>query len=350
MSGITPILDTLLHQVLGKRVDLPPARALNEPVRPLAPESAPQAVHSDSRLDPRPAAPGALLSRPTPRDGELPAPRLPSQPASGSPGSAQLHLSDAARTIADVLARHPGPASVLRVAAPLLAAPPAHLSALSVAAPASSTPASASAVGGSTPAGVLPLAGALQASIENSGLFYESHLQRWYQGKMSLEQLQREPQQQLPSGPAESRAPGIPEALQGLLRQQLEMVAAPVLRWEGDAWTGLFLALVIELPPELRRGPGDHDHEGQDASDAPEGDAEWRSELSLEVAELGSLRARLKLCGDRLDLELSSAQASVLEVLKSGSDDLRERLLACGLASASVRVMAADDGDGAVDS
>ena len=55
MSGITPILDTLLHQVLGKRVDVPVARQTPEPVRPLSPAEAPPAVRSDSRLDPRTA-------------------------------------------------------------------------------------------------------------------------------------------------------------------------------------------------------------------------------------------------------------------------------------------------------
>ena len=44
MSGITPILDTLLHQVLGKRVDVPVARQTPEPVRPLSPAEAPPAV------------------------------------------------------------------------------------------------------------------------------------------------------------------------------------------------------------------------------------------------------------------------------------------------------------------
>ena len=55
MSGITPILDTLLHQVLGKRVDVPVARQTPEPVRPLSPAEAPPAVRSDSRLEPRTA-------------------------------------------------------------------------------------------------------------------------------------------------------------------------------------------------------------------------------------------------------------------------------------------------------
>lgn len=53
MSGLTPLIDTLLHQVLGKRVDLPTARPLNPPVTPLLPSEAARAVHSDSRLDAR---------------------------------------------------------------------------------------------------------------------------------------------------------------------------------------------------------------------------------------------------------------------------------------------------------
>lgn len=344
MSGITPILDTLLHQVLGKRVDLPPARDLNEPVRPLAPESAPQAVHSDSRLDPRSAAPGALLSRPALRDSELPAPRLPAQPASHNPGSAQLHLSDAARAIADVLSRHPGPPSVLRPAAPLLPVLPALPAGSSGGPPA---PALVTTVRTSAPAAAAPLAGALRASIESSGLFYESHLQRWYQGKLSPEQLQREPQQQLmASGGTEGRGPGVPEALQSVLRQQLEMVAAPVLRWEGDVWTGLFLALMIEPPPALHQGSGRQDCEAEDtAASADEGEPEWRSELSLEVADWGKLQVSLSLRGDSLDLALSSEQSVVQSLLQSGCSSLQERLLDCGLASVRVRMITASGND-----
>ena len=55
MSGLTPILDTLLTQVLGKRGDVRPARALQPgqvvtEVRGAPPERGPE---SDSRLDPR---------------------------------------------------------------------------------------------------------------------------------------------------------------------------------------------------------------------------------------------------------------------------------------------------------
>ena len=52
MSGINLLIDTLMHQVLGKRGE-PAPRVLNEPVRPVDPGAGPKALHSDSRLDAR---------------------------------------------------------------------------------------------------------------------------------------------------------------------------------------------------------------------------------------------------------------------------------------------------------
>src|SRR5690606_21513105 len=43
------------------------------------------------------------------------------------------------------------------------------------------------------------LATQLQASVNDSGLFYEAHLARWYRGSLPLAQLAREPQMQLAS-------------------------------------------------------------------------------------------------------------------------------------------------------
>ena len=53
MSGITPLLDTLLHQVLGRRVDIPLPKDLNPPVGPALPVEGARPLHSDSRLAPR---------------------------------------------------------------------------------------------------------------------------------------------------------------------------------------------------------------------------------------------------------------------------------------------------------
>ncbi|MGM0703518.1 MAG: flagellar hook-length control protein FliK [Pseudomonadota bacterium] len=168
MSGINPLLDTLLHQVLGKRVDVQPPRDLNEPVRSVDPGEGPRALHSDSRLDGRRPS-GAPLTglSPTPHRGEAPSQRLPLAEATRQ-ASFQTHFSASARTIADVLLRFPAPPSVLSTQVPLM--------------------------GANDPPNATELAQRLQSGVRDSGLFYEAHLSRWYRGEMSRQQLQREPQ------------------------------------------------------------------------------------------------------------------------------------------------------------
>lgn len=440
MSGITPILDTLLHQVLGKRVDLPAARDLNEPVKPLQAGTAPQALHSDSRLDPRPAPAAPTGAKPA--GGQ---PVAPQPPAAEGQSSASTHFSAAARDIAAVLARFPAPPSVLRAGAPLLSGGP----------------------GEAQPA---ELAARLKSSIDSSGLFYEAHLKRWYQGGLGREQLAREPQMarmlsQLPAAPSSGRAAtenntalpggrvagvvapsaqpaaaagtrpperveflsappapgrvvtvpgyqrvdpqprpplsapgqspgtaasaeaplspvraetagaapaagageasssaaarermpasaesagwradstghhGVGESLQGVVRHQLEMLAMPVLRWEGDVWSGLFMALTIQLPEAARRDGRDAGGESGERGDGPgeEGGA-WHSELRLDVARLGEIRASFRVFQDQLALTLSTPSETLQEHLASGRDELVLRLGRCGFSEVSLQV------------
>ena len=376
MSGITPILDTLLHQVLGKRVDVPVARELPLPVRPLQPGQAPPAVRSDSRLDPRPAPTGDTARGAAAGERPAAAPAAPAAPPAG--GSTRTHFSAAARTIGDLLSQYPAPPSALRPSAPLLA------------------------LGEAAPADV---AARLRGSLEHSGLFYESHLQGWFRGERSLEQLAREPQMRLfrdalagagltpgpvrerpgapaaatasapaPSSPATATpAPGTPapstpvasasvlsaaaspssagaevgaddggqpagngernarpllpeghrEALQSVLRHQLELLASPVLRWEGDVWSGLFMALVVQIPPRDTPPHGQSDGGQSRADDEPA--PAWRSELTLSLATLGEVRVRLALAGQRLELDLTAAEDTARR-LRAGGQRLRERL------------------------
>lgn len=359
MSGITPILDTLLHQVLGKRVDVPVARQTPEPVRPLSPADAPPAVRSDSRLDPR-SAPLPDLPATNQRTR---APQTLAPPPDAAPGSTQTHFSAAARTIADILARYPAPPSAVRPAAPLMTA---------------------------ADAGAPTLSNRLQASFSQSGLFYESHLQGWYRGEMSGARLAQEPQMRLsrpaeppaaraeagkgpsPAGaetssPARAATPvaerpaatveGRPvtegeevprpaprplsddasQALQGILRHQLETLATPVLRWEGDVWSGIFMALVIQVPAEAPRQPRSDGDQGQDG-DEPGEEGNWRSELTLELASLGPVRVRLDLRGDDLSIDLGARSEQVAEQLRAESQRLRSSLQGYGFEQVQLRV------------
>lgn len=326
MSGITPILDTLLHQVLGKRVDVPLVRDFPEPVRPTSPGEAVQPARSDSRLDPRAPLPQAAAAQGGGARAGAPPAAAPPVPAENT--STLTHFSGAARTIADLLQRYPAPPSAVRPPAPLLPVP---------------------ARDGAQ------LAQRLQGSIENSGLFYESHLRNRLSGGGNLQSLAREPQMRLTQAPPAAEVPvnmpekvpagssqprrlpldsGAADALQGLLRHQLELLATPVLRWEGEIWSGIFAALVLQ-PPEQRPARD---------RDAPDGDGEradaeerWQTQLQLQLPGLGEIHAQLGLYGERLALTLSAPEAAAVR-LEAAAGTLRERLRDRGLGELSLTV------------
>jgi flagellar biosynthesis protein len=380
VSGITPLIDTLLHQVLGRQGEVSSQRVLNAPVQPVLPGEGPRALQGDAGLDGRPLAPllGDLKRLPGASEGAR-----QSQPGSpptgnGAPTSTQTHFSPAARTIADVLLRFPAPPAVMKPQAPLMSAQDAPSAQV--------------------------LASRLEASIRDSGLFYESHLKRWFQGETPRQQLLREPQMQpgpRPTAPflpnfassvlattpsiaalRSSATPGIlpntplvpmngdnklllerpvvmlpastsptpaaaerreinpasltlpaasePEALsrgsrevvheslQGLVRQQLEMLVMPTLRWEGDVWAGIFMALVINLPGREGGQGGSSEEEGAEES--------WRSEMQLDVPNLGSFSVALWLHQKTLSIDLTTDNAGTHQRLEEGVSSLEQRL------------------------
>ncbi|MDN3524862.1 flagellar hook-length control protein FliK [Halomonas sabkhae] len=333
MSGITPLLDTLLHQVLGKRADVPPPRDLNQPVKPVAPGDAPRALHSDSRLDAR-----APPERAAPSTPEAPRTSGPiTGPDAATSASTHTHFSATARAIADLLLRFPAPTSVVTPAAPLMSADQ------------SISPSQ--------------LAQRLEGSVRDSGLFYESHLARWFAGGLSRQQLEREPQMwrtltftpgqvspsQAGAGPMAGAAAisgeagssatevtrssavnamagrePVHEHLQGLVRHQLEMLASPTLRWEGDVWSGLFMALAVHLPPEGR----EHRREGGESASSDHDDEEgsFRSELTLKIEGLGDMRVALRMGATTLGVTLQVRDATILSNLGTELETLRQRL------------------------
>ncbi|SJN13673.1 hypothetical protein CZ787_11275 [Halomonas citrativorans] len=412
MSGITPLIDTLMHQVLGRQGEVSLKHALSEPVKPIPPGEGPRALQGDSRLDGRtePALLNDLKRAPGSLNGDRLLARGDTQGA--PPGSTQTHFSPAARSIADVLLRFPAPPAVIRPPAPLLAAQEA-------------------------PAATV-VAERLESSIRDSGLFYESHLKRWFQGDMARQQLLREPQMQpgprplaLPSGaalqpsaslpsvplqlhaplqPAEPLSPNVPfllkasfsespltkaivpgsalqyvsndqtaatraapmpntaaftqsappsmednarltrdamayergmealssrghrevvhESLQSIVRQQLDMLVMPVVRWEGDVWAGIFMALVIHLPAQEKNGGGEGDNKEEDG---------WRSEMQLDVPNLGAFSVSLWFYRAVLSIDLTTADKATHQYLEQGIPTLEQRLNALDLDKVQVR-------------
>ncbi|EHJ94143.1 hypothetical protein KUC_1101 [Vreelandella boliviensis LC1] len=272
----------------------------------------------------------------------------------------------------------------------------------------------------------------LEASIRDSGLFYESHLKRWFQGEGVRQQLLKEPQMQagprplvplLPTGlgaahalttglaplvtPGAQQVPGqggmfilpnvplvpvnhengmarssvastaptagspvapaqaatptqnapaaiagegreisqareaaelvanrpareiVHESLQSLVRQQLEMLVMPTIRWEGDVWAGIFMALVINLPAR------EEGKEGNQQEGEPDGG--WRSDMQLDVPSLGSFNASLWLYRNVLSIDFTTESTQAYRRIDAGLPALEKRLSALDLQKVQLR-------------
>jgi hypothetical protein len=199
----------------------------------------------------------------------------------------------------------------------------------------------------------------LRAALDSSGLFYESHLAEWVEGRRPLDSLMREPQAALraaphgapppaepdraasahPAGeraePVPARAapsvPGLsanaalepeqpvihPQALP-LVRDQLQTLENGQLLWTGQAWPG--------QPLEWRVHPADDD--GARAVDEP---VPWSTRLRLTLPRLGAITADLQLTGNTLRLELGAADPSAGTELEAARTALASALSEAGL-------------------
>ncbi|WP_043510432.1 flagellar hook-length control protein FliK, partial [Halomonas sp. BC04] len=155
---------------------------------------------------------------------------------------------------------------------------------------------------------------------------------------------------ELGEGPARARPAGgeaVHESLQGLVRHQLEMLVTPILRWEGDVWSGIFMALMVQLPAGAKRD-GEGDQGGDDGKSEQE---TWHSELQLRVPSLGDIRVAMWLRDTDVRLELKTHGEDTLATLQQGVARLEERLKAAGLSTVLIDVRrlaeeGADDGAG----
>lgn len=401
MSGITPLIDTLLHQVLGRRVDTPVIKDQPLPVSATASTDAIQPARSDSRLHQQGGERVAAMPSGAGHEGVS---QPPVAPGLAKVPSAQLHLSHTATEIADILSRFPATQSPsIRPLLALMAHPIEKPD---------------------------MLAAALSQSVRESGVFYESHLLRWMSGQYPRASLMREPQAWLSltfrpftptslltsygfpftasdgraahrpgaspgamtgamtgsnasaqstlsanagrggdvltasmvsdrglpavarSGAAGEWAPSVrgtaeessslsmtrahqlsqspSDTLQSLVRQQLELIAAPNLRWEGQLWPGVPMTMILtELPRESV-----HDDAGDspDRSEQEEGASDWRAEVQVRLPSLGVIDIIFVTRRNAaLQVEVKPAEETTRVQLRQELIPMRERLASLGM-------------------
>jgi hypothetical protein len=175
-------------------------------------------------------------------------------------------------------------------------------------------------VAGRTPALPAPsadaaeLAPALRQVLEQSGLFYESHVAAWAKGERDLATLAEEPQMQ--SRPA---TPTDADTAQ-LINLQLSAHEQDRVAWEGQLWPGQPLRWDIERAPDQPRREGT----GDDQS------AVWQSRLRLRFPLLGELDATVALHNGKVAIRVAASDTNGAALLKAHADALVEAMAGAG--------------------
>jgi hypothetical protein len=365
MSGLTPLVDTLLATRLAQRVDLVPLKPGVEIAGP-GPVPPAEEVTNDVRLPSRAAVEQQLGV------GLLKSDQRGHGDATVGAGDGDgVTLSAAARAVSAILEDRAGAAGKIIGTEALLPLPSSPLAGL---------------------------AASLAGTVANSGLFYESHLAQFAAGTRTLAELAQEPQARLEpalkaalalpaAGPtdsaqalqssersallenayassqdAEGQEPAAkqagaaaPDALRSnavglagihpdavaLVRQQLELLAAPVFRWGGEAWPGV--PMEWEIEEEARQAAADDDA-------APR---KWSTRVTLTLPTLKEVEVRISLVGSALQVHLAASENATRDVLAESRAELPERLQALGLQLTGLQIgalappPAAKEGDAA---
>lgn len=238
----------------------------------------------------------------------------------------------------------------------------------------------------STPLPSQAMAAAMQQSVEYSGVFYESHLHQWLDGSRPFEELQREPQAQLPARSPQDRSGADAEPLSSaqlarlaarlndsgsiaggkeggaaILARLIEDSNARQMMVAGKAITDVTVIApsqgrLPEIAPEAAsliqqqltaleqqriqwRGelfPGQpleweitRDAPQKDSPQAPE--ASWSSQLRLELPMLGDISATIRLTGGKVQIQVDAENATTGSLLQANSPALANAMADAGL-------------------
>lgn len=246
----------------------------------------------------------------------------PNAPAAGPalPQSANLTLSSAGQMISNLLQAQPQGAGATIVShAPALPGPP-----------------------------TMPgqqIAAALHDSVALSGVFYESHVTEWVDGKRNLSDLQREPQAQIAKAADNAglltRADAASTEIGKIVNAQLGTLDQQRITWQGEAWPGQ------KMEWEISRDNGESDGD-QARGDGREALPTWQSVVRFNFEHLGAVSASIRLVGDQIHMQVRTGNDSVNEALRRHSGELADSMAAAGSSLNSLIVKR--DGPGESDS
>jgi hypothetical protein len=122
--------------------------------------------------------------------------------------------------------------------------------------------------------------------------------------------------------------PPIHPGAEGIVRQQLELLATQQFRWTGEAWPGIPMQWDIARERDSRGGRQDRD----DGHASPDNAMNWSSRLVLQLPRLGEVEALLTLTPNGLEARVVTPQADSVTRLAEARSILQGHLEAKGIA------------------
>lgn len=210
------------------------------------------------------------------------------------------------------------------------------------------------------PADAALLGRMLQQGLRESGLFYESHLGRWFGGDFPLEDILKEPQGLLSPRLAQAGQHGVAaagELVRASIRTGSTEIMEAVFKKVGSsmAHEGIAdqrsLPIVAEQLSALQnsqmvfRGdlfPGQHLEwkvAEREAERNKEGGRErsWETSVTISLPSIGPVTASLSLDGTRVAVSVMAGDSAAVPVLESGRVRLTEQLEGAGLTPAGMK-------------
>lgn len=183
---------------------------------------------------------------------------------------------------------------------------------------------------GADPAGV---AQKLRDAVASSGLFYESHVAEWAEGKRPLASLLLEPQMQR-AAQGDAARTGTDLASAQLINLQLHTHEQARVQWQGEAWPGQQMQWDI-----TRDAPEGQQQDGAEADEA----TAWRSSVRFQFPLLGDLAAQVVLQGGRVAIQLQAGSEDSAATLRQHAARLEAALDAAGWPLTSLSIAGKPD-------
>ncbi|MBB5367466.1 MULTISPECIES: flagellar hook-length control protein FliK [unclassified Janthinobacterium] len=185
------------------------------------------------------------------------------------------------------------------------------------------------------------LAQNLRDAVGSSGLFYESHVAEWAEGKRPLASLLLEPQMQKALQGDIPRS-GTDLASAQLINLQLHTHEQARVQWQGEAWAGQQMQWDV-----TKDAPEGGAHAGADDEEA----ATWRSGVRFQFPLLGDISAQVVLHGGKVQIQMQAGSADSAETLRRHAAQLEASLDAAGwpLSALSIATKPAEGDEGSGD-